>query len=398
MSEISNHKKERADKLVRYMVETINGDGEKNLVEELDLLNIDFQPEDILYLFDKLYDQKITTEEMKKPSNRLFNILHKSLDSIELSKTSDDSIIYWLLKDNIEIDKILRSAREFVVQLNKSDDKKSPKKELLQRYKSISKIDKHYIVKENVLFPLLEKEWEFSSCLKLMWSYHDDVRAEIKQVISLLEATEFDLKQFNKLIGSLYFNIYTIIYREEKVLYPYAIKTIEQELAFLLKEGRDLGFSFIDSEEIKNIKSVSKEKLFTQNVVLETGNLTIKQLELLFKHLPVDMTFVDENDEVCFYSDPPHRVFPRTPSIVGRKVQNCHPPESVDIVEKILAEFKSGNKSVADFWIKMGPKMVYIRYFAMRDENNNYKGTLEVSQEVSGIQALEGERRLLDWD
>ena len=131
---------------------------------------------------------------------------------------------------------------------------------------------------------------------------------------------------------------------------------------------------------------------------LSTGELNIEQLELIFKMLPLDVTFIDENDEVRFYSDPVHRVFPRTSSIIGRKVQNCHPPESVSVVNNIIDTFKSGKKNEAVFWIKMGKKYVLIKYFSIRNNQGEYCGILEVTQEISDINKLTGERRLLDWD
>ncbi len=121
-------------------------------------------------------------------------------------------------------------------------------------------------------------------------------------------------------------------------------------------------------------------------------------MELIFRHLPVDITFVDRNDEVRFYSDPPHRIFTRTQSIIGRTVRNCHPRESVDTVMKIIDAFKEGKKESASFWISMKNKKILIRYFAVRNERHEYEGTLEVSQEISDIQSLEGEKRLLDWE
>lgn len=130
---------------------------------------------------------------------------------------------------------------------------------------------------------------------------------------------------------------------------------------------------------------------------LDTGGLTLKQINLMLEHLPVDLSFVDESDEVRYYSDTADRVFPRSPGVIGRKVQNCHPPKSVHIVEKILDAFKAGSKDVAEFWIQLHGKFVHIRYFALRDRDGNYKGTLEVSQDVTNIRNLEGQRRLLDW-
>ena len=133
------------------------------------------------------------------------------------------------------------------------------------------------------------------------------------------------------------------------------------------------------------------------SLALDTGMLTPEQVDLILKHLPVDLTYVDEGDAVRYYSAKKDRIFARAPGVIGKRVQECHPSESVHVVDKILDEFKTGTKDTAEFWIKLGAQFVYIRYFALRDGEGNYRGTLEVSQEVSGIQRLEGERRLLDW-
>ncbi|MBN2655754.1 MAG: DUF438 domain-containing protein, partial [Spirochaetales bacterium] len=117
----------------------------------------------------------------------------------------------------------------------------------------------------------------------------------------------------------------------------------------------------------------------------------------LLKNLPFDMTYVDENDKVAYYSEGKERIFPRSPGIIGREVANCHPPKSVHVVEKIVEALKKGEKDQAEFWIKMNGMFIHIRYFPIFDEQGKYRGIIEVSQEVSGIRALEGERRLLDW-
>ncbi len=129
---------------------------------------------------------------------------------------------------------------------------------------------------------------------------------------------------------------------------------------------------------------------------LTTGNLTLAQIDLMLTNLPVDITFVDENDTVRYFSNTPQRIFRRTPAIIGRKVQNCHPPASVDKVVKIIEDFRAGNRDVAEFWIQMGGKFIHIRYFAMRDAAGAYRGTLEVSQDITALRQLEGERRLLE--
>jgi DUF438 domain-containing protein len=132
-------------------------------------------------------------------------------------------------------------------------------------------------------------------------------------------------------------------------------------------------------------------------VSLDTGALTPEQVNLMLKHLPVDISFVDENDTVAYYSATPERIFTRVPAVIGRKVQNCHPPDSVHVVSRILDAFRKGEKSSADFWIQLGGKFILIRYFALRDEKGTYRGCLEVSQDATSIRALEGQKRLLDW-
>jgi uncharacterized protein len=129
---------------------------------------------------------------------------------------------------------------------------------------------------------------------------------------------------------------------------------------------------------------------------LDTGILTLQQINLMLRNLPVDITFVDEHDKVRYFSQSRERIFERTEAIIGRAVQNCHPPQSVHRVERILNDFRSGKRDAAEFWIQMGPKFVHIRYFAMRDTAGNYRGTIEVTQDLAPLRALEGERRLLD--
>lgn len=135
-----------------------------------------------------------------------------------------------------------------------------------------------------------------------------------------------------------------------------------------------------------------------EGIKLDAGALTPEQINLMLVHLPVDVSFVDENDTVLYYSATRDRIFPRSPGVIGRKVQNCHPSKSLDTVNRILEAFKAGRRDEAEFWIEMGGKFIHIRYFALRDAERRYRGCLEVSQDVAGIRALQGQRRLLDWE
>ena len=146
---------------------------------------------------------------------------------------------------------------------------------------------------------------------------------------------------------------------------------------------------------IENIKKEKEERIEPMaQFPLTTGDLSISQINMMLTSLPVDITYVDENDTVLFFSETPDRIFKRTAAIIGRKVQNCHPPQSMDKVQKIIDDFKAGTRDTAEFWIQMNGMFIHIHYFAMHDANGNYKGTLEVSQDLTHLRALEGEKRL----
>jgi len=250
-----------------------------------------------------------------------------------------------------------------------------------------------------VLFPVIERYIPEFRCLSVMWSFHDDIKRNLKAAIQQLkEDSVFDLKLFNRLVGDLFFNIYAIKFREERILYPMVQEIIpEKILNELFKDSLEIGFPYFSPETStvhENLNTVPE----INAIDLETGKLTVEQIKLLFNHLPVDITFVDENNKVKYFSAPKKRIFPRTNSLIGRDIHNCHPPESVHIVEKIVELFRKGEKDVASFWINMKGERLLIQYFAIRDENGNYKGVVEVSQEITEIQNLHGENRLLDWE
>lgn len=214
----------------------------------------------------------------------------------------------------------------------------------------------------------------------------------------MLEEADFDLKAFNRLSGDIFFNMYAIKFREERILFPVASDFIpENRLNEHLSESLEIGFPYINPEMVAP-EILANEPITSGEVDLKTGFLSAEQIRLVFNHLPVDITYVDENDKVKFFSTPEKRIFRRTNSIIGREVKNCHPPESVHVVEQIVEAFRNGTKDKASFWIQMKGEFILIQYFAVRDELGNYKGVVEVSQEITEIRELQGEKRLLDWE
>ena len=273
--------------------------------------------------------------------------------------------------------------------------------------------------KENLLFPFLEK-YGFSGPSSVMWGIHDDIRKAWKALIHVLQDEAKDAhtraREAAKLFNPMENAMREMIYKEENILFPNALERLTDEnWRSIYAQEADFGFSYVtrgtdwptaNQEETKKpadvklnqtIEHSNEERIIPMSEFpLTTGDLTLSQINLMLKTLPVDITFVDENDTVRYFSETPGRIFKRTPAVIGRKVQNCHPPASVDKVVKIVEDFRAGKRDTAEFWIQMGGKFIHIQYYAMRDDAGNYRGTLEVSQDLTELRKLEGERRLLE--
>jgi uncharacterized protein len=342
--------------------------------------------------------QNIPMEKLKTGINKFLNLFYNTLNKANIAVPKEKSFLYYLTQNNNELDAILKSTKPLLRDVNRDSENHELKAQLINKFKKLSQYDYQYIIKENILFPLLEKKWENYRCLQVMWSFHDDIRRNLKTILEILRKESLDLDEFNSTIGSIFFDMYAIKFREEKILFPFILETIsEAELDTMLNESLSFKWAFIKPDIINSDKMDTKKQIPDGLIDLDTGELNLKQIQLMLNHLPVDITFVDENNKVKYFSSPEKRIFPRSKAIIGREVKNCHPPESVHVVEKIVEAFRNGEKDKASFWIKMKGEYILIQYFAVRDEKNNYKGILEVSQEISEIKALEGERRLLDW-
>ncbi len=398
MSEFTNHKAERTAKLVELFQLVIREEMTSGLVSQFQDVIDRAGPADVITVVDELVQLQIPMPELKKGINKALNLLNKSLQEFPYQPPVAGSFLHVLIQNNEQIDFRLKAIRPLLKEINLNAENQSPRNELKAKLEDLSRIDLHYQIKENVLFPLIEKYLPDYRCLQVMWSFHDDIRRNLKEAISMLGSADFDTKKLNRLAGDIFFNIYAIKFREERILFPIITGIIpENELNGLLNESLEIGFPFVQPET----KSESNEKATSElsgDVDLKTGFLSAEQIRLLFNHLPVDITYVDENNKVRYFSTPEKRIFRRTNSIIGRDVKNCHPHESVHVVEQIVEAFRKGEKDKASFWIRMKGEFILIQYFAVRDEQGNYKGVVEVSQEITEIRELQGERRLLDWE
>lgn len=396
MSEFTNHKEERLSGLLDLFLMVINEEVNPQKVQEFQQLIDRTQPADVIGVVDQLVGLKIPMDKLKKGINKSMNLLYKTLSDYPYSPPKPNSFLDLLLQNNDQLDIKLKAFRQLVKDINRQNGDEI-RTELKARLNDLMRIELHYQIKENIFFPLIEKFMPDYRCLQVMWSFHDDVRRNLKYLVQTIDSPDFDLNVFNRATGDLYFNAYAIKFREERILFPIVAEYIpEQEFERMITESMEIGFPFVRPKlPLKSSTLTIPEN--PEEVNLMTGLLSPEQIRLIFNHLPVDITYVDEHNKVKFFSTPEKRIFRRTNSIIGRDVKNCHPHESVHVVEEIVEAFRKGKKDKASFWIKMKGEFILIQYFAVRDEQGNYKGVIEVSQEISEIQALEGEKRLLDW-
>lgn len=349
---------------------------------------------EIAQIEQELINEGVSTEEIKQFCNvhaLLFeSILSESFKDVEYPVHP----VNLLKQENQQIKKLIEKIKKAVQEKNIET--------LSGLLEELKKIDVHYSTKEQLLFPYLEKHG-FMGPSKVMWGKHNDIRTMMKNAIDALEKVEFD-EYVEKYLNPLIQEIDGMIFKEENILFPSALEMLSsQEWVEILKEIRETGFAFIKLpatldkliEEFEANLSTGP-KIEDGQIVFDTGKLTLDELESVLNTLPVDITFVDKNDRVKYFSKSKDRIFLRTRSVLGREVQNCHPPQSVDKVKQIVEWFKKGEKDSVDFWINFKGRLVYIRYFAVRDKNGKYLGTLEVTQDITQIKKLEGEKRLLD--
>lgn len=399
-------------------------------------------PLEIPLIEQELVKEGIKAYEIAKLCDLHVLIFREAVENaLQLNDIPEGHPLKILARENEQITKDAEMLGLYSATLDKVSDKKDVENILSTIREIISKIKRfyytHYEREEMLIFPHLERRG-LSAVSQVLWRKHDEIRIMTRRLINLLQkfesAANYPTSKIVQLARELSTALVDMVFRENNILYP-TLKTLltEGEWAAIKLQEAEFGYYEISVKEkwIPSAKPVYPHELadfkvedllskipqhmkdqFIKNKFevipdeykiahpkdfeVNTGFLNSKLVDLIFKHLPFDITYIDENDRVKFFSGG-ERIFSRSPSIIGRPVQLCHPPKSVHIVNKILNAFKNGERDKAEFWIKMGPKFVYITYYALRDESGNYKGTLEITQEVSRIRSLEGEKRLLDW-
>ena len=298
----------------------------------------------------------------------------------------------------------LQQAMNRILEMADEGDATAELLDWRQALNELQDVDKHYQRKEHLLFTALERHG-VTGPSKVMWGKDDQIRDLLKDLATALRqggVTVAELKLLAATTGVAAASaLKEMIYKEEQILFPMCLeKFTAAEWAEIWASSPRYGWCLVEPRQgYRPPQSAAQvTNAATDAVAMPTGSLSLEQLTAIFSTLPVDLTFVDAEDRVAFFSEGPHRVFARSRAIIGRQVQNCHPPRSVDVVDRILSDFREGRQNVAEFWIQFTGRFVHIRYFAVRGEGGRYLGTLEVTQDVGPIRALEGERRLLAYD
>lgn len=339
--------------------------------------------------------------EIKKLCDVHVEVFKESFEKEGTPEAPPGHPVNTFMLENRATEEIIRETTVVLDKAGEDDESfRQHRSELEQLVERLSQVDLHYLRKENQLFPILEG-YGVEGPSQVMWAIHDDIRDAIKTA-----RTELGAGQGREAINTIRYALQSItdmIYKEEHILFPMTIETLSEADWQKVRAGEEeIGYAWIEPQQgwTEQAGAAVQAEIpgGPATLSLDTGAVTPEQVNLILKHLPLELSFVDENDAIMYYSQVPHKIFPRSPGVIGRKVQNCHPPSSLDKVEKILDEFKSGKRDVADFWIEKQGRFIFIQYFAVRDANGTYKGTLEATQDATDIRALTGQQRLLDWE
>ncbi len=343
-----------------------------------------------MVLVDAVMREVSDLEQVKTIVTRMLHSFTKGLNQTTIGETFLTIPYIQELHDrNLRLGDVLDRLKPLVITLNQGQLDTPTAAALTSLLQELKDLLVQYEQKENLLFPLVEQHIEEHRCVQLMWAIHDDVRQGLKNLLELLRQEPIPLNAANRLLGSLFFDVRSMIFREEQVLLPAVVDRIP------LSSWQNLSVGQYGQGQV----SVDEAPLGTKagSVDLVTGCPSAAQLIQIFNNLPVDITLVDANDRVVYFNTPADRIFPRTKSIVGRKVQNCHPPKSVHIVEDIITAFREKRQTTADFRLSLRDRYILIRYVALYDNVGQYAGTLEISQDITELRTLEGDKRLLDW-
>jgi PAS domain S-box-containing protein len=406
MSEQSG-KKEDKSKVLKGIIKSLHegADLEEIKVKFREAIK-DVTPVEIAQVEEELIKEGMPSEEIRKLCEVHIAVFRESLEK-ERALAPAGHPIHILMEEH----KILL---EFAEELEGVSKGMKAAKDLTSAGDGIKLLDhfadhlkeseSHYLREENVLFPYLERHG-ITQPPAIMWMDHAKIREIKKNFYQLVDAREkMVFRDFTRQMGAIALELADMLsnhfYKENNILFPTALKVIgENEWRDIRKQFDEIGYCCFTPESarggIEETRAPTPKPEMEGAVTFETGTLSKEAIEAIFNNLPVDITFVDKDDTVRYFSQSKDRIFVRTKAVIGRKVQQCHPQKSVHVVNRLLEDFKGGRRDVGAFWINLEGRLILIRYYPIRSKNGEYLGCIEVTQDITDIKKIEGEKRLL---
>lgn len=390
------------ENITKFVEGLLNNDDVQTLYRtyENDLQVI--KPQEIFELLSTRLASGEKPEHIIPYVDKLVNVFYVSLTAYAWERPGEGHFIYYLMKENDALIGILEAFKNVA----KSGDLMAERPAIKMLLKQCGAYNSHLQKLENILFPYMEKSSPHFKGLTIMWTLHDETRKVIKEMTENLNNEETDEQRLRVQLGQLYFKLYGLVQKQTLLLFPSAVSILkDRDFKAMHIQSFDYDFPYISPPKkpddslvdfLYEEGDIAEEVIKDDHLIkTETGVLNVSQMVEILNHLPVDITFIDSEDKVAFFTKPKDRLFPRSPAVIGRDVRNCHPSQSIEKVEAILSDFKSGGKDMEQFWIELKESVLFIQYFAVRDSEGTYMGTLEVVQDVTQIQKLKGEKRLL---
>ncbi|WP_406243572.1 DUF438 domain-containing protein [Tissierella carlieri] len=404
MSELINNREHR-QKILKEVIKELH---EGKTVEEVKAKFAEVikgvSAKEISEMEVQLVKEGLPIEEIQNLCDVHAAVFKGSIEEIHHPEEVPGHPIYTMRQENKAIEEHIENVIKPNLVRFKGNDSKENIFTLISDINLLWDIDKHYSRKENLIFPYLEK-YGITAPPKVMWGVDDEIRAKIKEIKLSLTSYKGNKDEVAEKVEEMLIQVKEMIFKEDSILFPMCLDTLtEDEWISIYDESDEIGYALIAPEGKWNRARVNveqKAKKETKNTVddgyikFETGILTSKEINYILNSIPGDMTFVDKDNIVKYFSQGKERIFARTKAVIGRSVENCHPPASVNVVDKLVDDLRRGKKDSESFWIKMGDKYILISYFAVRDEKGEFLGTLEFTQDIAPIQAITGEKRLM---
>ncbi len=410
MSELIDNRKKKQEKLKEIIMKLHEGATVDEVKAEFDKLTVGVSATEITEMEQSLVDEGLAVSEIQRLCDVHASVFKGSIEDIHKDDAvPSPSLDEWhpvttFKKENRAIEVLIE------IKIHKSLSR-GDKDGLVEGLNELSEIDKHYKRKENLIFPYMEK-YNFTAPPQVMWGVDDEIRSKLSDIRNWVISSA-DISYLEGEIRELTTQINEMIFKEEEIMFPMVMDVFTQdEWVDIEKSSAEIGYIFIgevkpwmpSGSETAHAKDSDTQQSFEKFVAVDSdalisfdaGTLTAKELNSILNTIPIDMTFVGADNRVKYFTQGKERIFTRPLTILGREVKHCHPPKSVHIVEQIVEDLRSGKKDHEDFWIHMGKQFVHIRYFAVRDKNGEYLGTLEVSQNIKPITELDGEKRLVE--